>query len=160
MKEEIRAMALTLVSAAVKKHVTLAFAESCTGGMAATAVTEISGSSEVFMGSAVTYSNEAKAKILGVSKETLDSYGAVSAECAEEMAEGAARIYGSDIAMSVTGIAGPGGGSPEKPVGTVWFGFTRGGKTVSFKCAFRGERRAIREASVKKILAHITGELE
>lgn len=160
MKDEIRTMALRLVSAAVKQHITLAFAESCTGGMAAAAVTDISGSSAVFMGSAVTYSNEAKAKILGVHQNTLDTHGAVSAECAEEMAVGAAKIYGADIAMSVTGIAGPSGGSPEKPVGTVWFAFTRGGRTTSFECRFRGERQSIREASVKKILAYITEVLE
>jgi len=100
----------------------LATAESCTGGLIANRVTDVSGSSTVFTHGFVTYSNEAKVQMIGVSKETLNARGAVSAEVAGEMAAGARRVSGADIAVSVTGIAGPTGGTEEKPVGTVCFG--------------------------------------
>ena len=99
---------------------TLAVAESCTGGLISKRITDISGASDVFLGGAVTYANEAKMKMLGVSKETLDRYGAVSEETAREMATGVRRVSESDFGISVTGIAGPTGGSEEKPVGTVF----------------------------------------
>jgi nicotinamide-nucleotide amidase len=107
------------LAAAGKK---LATAESCTGGLIANRITDVSGASAVFTHGFVTYSNEAKAQMIGVSKETLDTYGAVSEEVAGEMAAGARRVSGADIAVSVTGIAGPSGGTDEKPVGTVCFG--------------------------------------
>lgn len=159
MNEDTRALAEKLVGLASHAKIKLSFAESCTGGLAAAAVTDISGASSVFAGSAVTYSNEAKAAILGVSCGILEEHGAVSAECAEEMAVGSRRIYSSDIAMSVTGIAGPDGGSPEKPVGTVWFGFSDKNETTSFLRVFKGGRREIREASVKQILFFIIERL-
>lgn len=107
----------------LKEHgLTLASAESCTGGLVAKLVTDISGSSEVFSGGVVSYSNEVKIKLLGVSPDTLSSYGAVSEDTAREMALGARLAVGSDIAVSTTGIAGPTGGTSEKPVGTVCFG--------------------------------------
>ena len=99
---------------------TVAFAESCTGGGIAALLTSLPGASEVFRYGFVTYANEAKAKLLGVSPETLSKYGAVSGQCAEEMARGALKSSGASIAAAVTGIAGPGGGTPEKPVGMVW----------------------------------------
>ncbi len=123
---------------------TLAFAESCTGGKLASLLTEIAGSSEVFLLSAVTYSNQAKSTLLGVPSVLLEgpsAPGAVSAEVAIAMAEGALRISGSDLALSVTGIAGPGGGSDAKPVGTVHFGLARRDKpTQSFHYVFRWDR--------------------
>ncbi|MDR3076689.1 MAG: CinA family protein [Synergistaceae bacterium] len=97
------------------------FAESCTGGLIASWLTSLPGISAVFPGSAVTYSNEAKIEQLSVAPETIGRYGAVSARCAAEMARGALRKFGTMMAVSVTGIAGPDGGSPDKPVGTVWF---------------------------------------
>ncbi len=114
-----------------ERGLTLAFAESCTGGLVAKRITDISGCSDVFMGSCVTYANEAKMRILGVKAETLERYGAVSAETAREMARGARERIGSDVAVSLTGIAGPGGGTAEKPVGTVYLGIsTKNGEDV------------------------------
>lgn len=98
---------------------TVALAESCTGGLIGSLITDVAGSSDYFLGSTVTYANSAKQNLLGVRSETLLAHGAVSAETAAEMAQGARRIFGSDIAASVTGIAGPGGAMPGKPVGLV-----------------------------------------
>ena len=112
------------------KGMTLSSAESCTGGMFAAAVTDIPGISSVFQRGLVTYSNEAKIEELGVSSETLEKFGAVSRETAVEMVEGLKRVSGSDICISVTGIAGPGGGTPEKPVGLVYIGFIFGDKKL------------------------------
>jgi PncC family amidohydrolase len=101
------------------RGLTLALAESCTGGLIGSLITDVAGSSDYFLGSAVTYANRAKQGLLGVRPETLLAHGAVSAETAAEMAQGARRIFGAEIAASVTGIAGPGGGMPGKPVGLV-----------------------------------------
>lgn len=131
----------------------LSLAESCTGGMISAAITDIAGASDIFRGSAVTYINSAKEHILGVSHETLEKHGAVSSECAAEMARGSRRIYGADAALSVTGIAGPGGGSPEKPVGTVWFGISTADGEKTFKKIFSGGRDAVRLQTVLTALA-------
>ncbi len=131
---------------------TLAGAESCTGGLVSQQLTEAAGSSDYFNGCAVTYSNAAKSSLLGVRKATLARHGAVSAECAAEMARGARRVYAADYAYSVTGVAGPGGGTPDKPVGTVWFGVAgpRGVRTMSRK--FRGERANVRASAAAFVL--------
>ena len=114
-----------------QKQLTLVCAESCTGGLIAKRITDVSGASSVLLASIVTYSNEAKMKLVGVKEETLRKYGAVSKETAREMAKGAREALGSDVAVSVTGIAGPLGGTPEKPVGTVYVGIsTKNGETV------------------------------
>lgn len=102
------------------QNLTLATAESCTGGNIAHQVTLIPGSSATFMGGAVTYSNQAKIDVLGVNPKTLDTHGAVSEEVVIEMVQGAARAFHTDCAIATSGIAGPGGGTPDKPVGTVW----------------------------------------
>ena len=107
-----------------EKGLKLSLAESCTGGLIGSQITDISGSSAFFLGSAVTYSNESKERLIGVSHQSLAENGAVSETVAKEMAEGTLEAYGSDIAGSVTGIAGPNGGTPEKPVGTVWMAVT------------------------------------
>jgi len=122
-----RALATQLVGALAASHRWVATAESCTGGMVAAAITSVPGSSEVFGYGFVTYSYEAKQKLVGVSAWILaeDGPGAVSYECVEAMATGALATSGADLALAVSGIAGPGGGSPEKPVGTVWFAVAR-----------------------------------
>jgi nicotinamide-nucleotide amidase len=131
---------------------TLATAESCTGGWVAEAVTSIAGSSEWFERGYVTYSNAAKREALGVRKATLERHGAVSEATAREMVRGALKRSRASIALSVTGIAGPGGGSPGKPVGTVCFAWARGRKIRSETRRYRGGRRRVREQSVANAL--------
>lgn len=126
----------------MKKNITLASAESCTGGMFAAKMTDISGISQIFDRSIVTYSNRAKMEELGVKAETLEKYGAVSKETAIEMAEGLAKVSGCDLCISVTGIAGPGGGTPEKPVGTVYIGAVYKGETHWIKAKERNVNRS------------------
>ena len=137
------------------KGLSLALAESCTGGMIAETITNVAGASDIFYGSAVTYVNSAKEHILGVAHETLEKHGAVSSECAEEMACGARRVYGADVAMSVTGIAGPGGGSEAKPVGTVWFGLATKDGAETFRRRFDGDRAAVRRQTVEEVLRRL-----
>lgn len=115
-------LAEVLMREATARGVTIAFAESCTGGMAASALTEVPGASEVFLGGVVAYSNESKTALLGVDPAALAQHGAVSRRVAELMATGGSERFGADLCVSVTGIAGPAGGSADKPVGTVWFG--------------------------------------
>ena len=133
----------------------VACAESCTGGLIGAALTEIAGSSDVFSGGAVVYSNEAKSNILGVRAETLREFGAVSEECAREMAGGALRIYGADFAVSVTGIAGPDGGSESKPVGTVCFGFASDRGTRTMRRKLPGNREEVRSRTVRFALSEL-----
>ncbi|MDT8335057.1 MAG: CinA family nicotinamide mononucleotide deamidase-related protein [Desulfurivibrionaceae bacterium] len=128
----------------------LALAESCTGGLIAHRITRVPGSSEYFLGGAVTYSNELKERMLGVEGELLAEYGAVSPETARAMAEGIRRETGADIALAVTGIAGPSGGTVAKPVGTVYFGLATAGGTEDSKFSFNGARWQIQEAACNK----------
>jgi nicotinamide-nucleotide amidase len=118
------------LNACARRKILVATAESCTGGMIISLLTDIPGSSSMVDRGFVTYSNEAKIDMLGVSEETLEKHGAVSAETAYEMAEGALKNSRAGITLAVTGIAGPDGGSAEKPVGLVWFGMARFGKSV------------------------------
>ena len=135
---------------------TCATAESCTGGLVGGAITSVSGSSEVFLGGIISYANEVKMNVLGVPREVLDSVGAVSSECAAAMAEGARRLTGADVAVSTTGIAGPGGGSAEKPVGLVWFGLATAEGTRTEKAIFRGDREGVRANAVTHALGMLT----
>ena len=160
MEMKISEIAVAVLNAAKIKNAKISCAESCTGGLAGAALTEIPGSSENFNGSAVTYSNEAKMKILSVSEETLKNFGAVSEQCALEMAEGALRIYDSDFAVSITGIAGPDGGTESKPVGTVCFGAASKNGTETFTEKFSGSRSEVREKSVKFALGILLKELK
>jgi nicotinamide-nucleotide amidase len=133
---------------------TIALAESCTGGLLAGRLTEVAGSSDYFLGSAVTYANTAKAELVGVSDATLDRFGAVSEETAREMALGARRRFGASIGLSVTGIAGPGGGTPEKPVGTVHFALDDGdGTRLHRKLLLPGDRALVRRWSTSAALS-------
>jgi nicotinamide-nucleotide amidase len=131
------ALARAVLDAARGRGVTVATAESCTGGLIASALTDIAGSSDVFERGFVTYSNAAKRELLGVAAELIDRHGAVSEAVARAMAEGALAASPAGLAVSVTGIAGPGGGSPEKPVGLVWLATAvRGGETLATKRRF------------------------
>lgn len=123
---------------------TCATAESCTGGMIGSMITAVPGSSEVYLGGVVSYANSVKAGILGVAGSTLTEEGAVSSKCASEMALGALRLTNADVAVSVTGIAGPGGGSDDKPVGLVWFAVATAEGVRTEKAIFAGDRGKIR----------------
>jgi nicotinamide-nucleotide amidase len=131
----------------------LAIAESCTGGMIAAALTDIAGSSAVVERGFVTYSNEAKAELLSVPPALIAAKGAVSMEVAVAMAQGALNHSHASVAVSVTGIAGPGGGSPEKPVGLVWFGLSACGKTTTHHEVFSGDRADVRRQATERALA-------
>lgn len=135
------------------RNLRLVSAESCTGGMIAAAVTDRAGSSAVFERGFVTYANEAKIEELGVQSATIETYGAVSEQTALEMAQGALKNSHADIAVSVTGIAGPGGGTDLKPVGLVYIGIAQHNKApAAYKNNFDGDRRSIRQATVEKAL--------
>lgn len=125
---------------AIEKKLTFSFAESCTGGLTSSKITDFSGSSAAFLGSVVSYSNDAKMEILGVDPQTLKNFGAVSVETAIEMATGAREKFNTDIAISITGIAGPTGGSEEKPVGTVVIGFATKVSTGAKSYVMPGDR--------------------
>jgi nicotinamide-nucleotide amidase len=130
------------------RNMTLATAESCTGGLVAAALTSVPGCSAVFTNGLVTYANEAKARMLGVPEATLAEHGAVSPQVAKAMAEGARQWVGTDAAISITGIAGPDGGSAEKPVGTVWFGLATAKGSLAEHRLFTGNREDIRTQAV------------
>jgi nicotinamide-nucleotide amidase len=133
----------------------LATAESCTGGMIAAACTDVAGSSEWFERGFVTYSNEAKTELLGVDAKSIEANGAVSEVVARAMAFGAVRHSRARVSVAVTGIAGPGGGTPDKPVGTVWFAFMVDGRLSSETKRFDGDRAAVREQTVDHALARL-----
>ena len=146
---DTNAAAARLVAALAYRGMTCSAAESCTGGLVGAAITSIPGSSAVFNGGVVSYANSVKRDVLGVPQEVLDGKGAVSPECAEAMAAGVRRLLATDIAVSVTGIAGPGGGSAEKPVGLVWFGIASADGTKTFQMIFKGEREEVRRQAVR-----------
>lgn len=143
----------------VENNLKIAVAESCTGGMISASLINYPGISSVFMEGCVTYSNEAKMKSLGVKKETLDVYGAVSDKCAKEMASGVAARYNTNVGIATTGIAGPDGGTDEKPVGLVYFGIYINGKVISKKYVFNGDRQGVRERATRTILNDLRLEL-
>ncbi|PIE55530.1 MAG: damage-inducible protein CinA [Dethiosulfovibrio peptidovorans] len=151
--EEIIHLADRLKVVCNHRRLLLSVAESCTGGLLGAAITEISGSSSYFLGSAGTYANEAKVRLLSVPWSVIQEDGAVSSRCALAMAQGGLMLYGGNICLSVTGIAGPDGGSSEKPVGTVWFAVAfREGRAHSFVRRFSGERSDVRYAAVCQAL--------
>ncbi len=151
-------MAATIADLAdllLKNDMKLSLAESCTGGLISNMIVSVPGSSAYFSGSAVTYSNESKESILSVKHDTLIRYGAVSRETAVEMALGSIKIYDSDVAGSVTGIAGPDGGTDNKPVGAVWMTVTDGLRTISFENHFKGNRDEIRRQAAETLIDNI-----
>ena len=155
-------LAAKVIKAFGEKGCTLAFAESCTGGLAAATAVSVPGASRVFFGGIVSYDNSVKEKMLFVKREVLDSVGAVSEECAMQMADGARQQIGTDIAISVTGIAGPGGGTKDKPVGLVYIGVSSSRGTFAKKLLLgdKGDRTAIREASVVEMLCAALNEVK
>lgn len=138
----------TLVKKLTNKRYTITTAESCTGGLLSGTIVNVSGASDVFSCGFVTYANEAKERMVHVNHETLEKYGAVSEETAKEMAEGCCKEAKADIGLSTTGIAGPGGGTPEKPVGLVYIGCSCHGKTVVERHIFQGNREEVRSQTV------------
>ena len=135
-----------------ERRLTLSLAESCTGGLASDMVTDVPGSSAYFLAGLVTYSNEAKVRLLGVNETTLRTHGAVSEETAREMAEGVRKVIGSDIGASTTGIAGPGGATPTKPAGLVHFAVSWKGGMMVDRVVFPGGRRAVKVGAAEHIL--------
>jgi len=139
---------------------TLAVAESCTGGLVAKRMTDLEGASDVFLGGVVAYANDVKTRQLGVDPSALAAHGAVSEVVARAMAEGVARRFGADAGVGITGIAGPGGGTEEKPVGTVWLAAACDGNVVARQERFPGDRRSIRERAAQAALFLLLGLLE
>jgi PncC family amidohydrolase len=146
-----------------QKGIKLALAESCTGGLVSHWVTNIPGSSDYYLGGVAAYAYEAKERLLGVKHETLLAYGAVSRETALEMARGARLAFGADISAAVTGIAGPGGGMPHKPVGLVWIALSAPGGEWAYRYVFNGNRIENKTASAHQVLRllvdYLTGKL-
>jgi len=150
MPNSIPLLALKLSKELLLREWKLVTAESCTGGGVAYHLTDLPGSSAWFERGFVTYSNAAKEELLGVQPATLQQFGAVSEQTAQEMAEGALKHSRADFSIAITGIAGPDGGTKEKPVGTVWFAWaSRRKKTQTYLCLLEGDRQAIREEAVK-----------
>lgn len=139
----------------IKKKWMLASAESCTGGLIAATCTDLSGSSAWFERGFVTYSNAAKSELLGVDAALIETHGAVSEPVARAMASGALARSHAQVALAVTGVAGPGGGSVDKPVGTVWFAWASANGLSSQRCQFDGDRAAVRRAAVHQALAYL-----
>ncbi len=144
----IEALATQLGTLLADKDKKIVTAESCTGGWVSQAITQVAGSSGWFDRSFVTYSNDAKRQMLGVKVRTLNKFGAVSQQVVEEMAAGAIKKSGADFAVAISGIAGPGGGTEDKPVGTVWLGWSIAGEVDSAMAVLPGDRRDVRAAAV------------
>ena len=148
---------VSLVKKLIKKKLKISFAESCTGGMLASQITSISGSSKVFGLGLITYSNQAKIKVLKINKNIINKYGAVSSECCRAMVVNLSKISKANINVSITGIAGPNGGSKQKPVGLVYIGVKKGSKLIIKKNLFKSKnRKTIQKASVDKALKIIS----
>ncbi len=144
----------------LEKELRLVTAESCTGGLIAAACTDVAGSSAWFERGFVTYSNDAKTELLGVDTALLQRDGAVSEAVARAMVLGALAHSHAQVAVAVTGVAGPTGGSPSKPVGTVWFGFAVPGQLITENCHFEGDRAAVRAATLQHALARLVEMLD
>ncbi len=159
IEDPLLALAARLGAAALARGTMIATAESCTGGLVAGAITSIAGSSGWFERGFVTYSDLAKEQQLGVASSTIERFGAVSEETAKAMAQGAVRGSAAQWAVAVTGIAGPDGGSPDKPVGTVWFAWAGPDHLQALNRQFDGDRAAVRQASVQVALEGLINRL-
>nr|WP_286086895.1 CinA family protein [Halomonas sp. S3-1-1] len=149
---DVALLARRLGKLCVAQNVTLTTAESCTGGGIASMITSAAGSSAYFETGFVTYSNAAKTRLLGVSTETLDAKGAVSEAVVDEMVRGACRESGADLGVAVSGVAGPGGGSADKPVGLVWLSVGNEREQRAQRFVFPGDRQAVREQAVREAM--------
>ena len=147
-------LSLKIVKLLTKKKLSISFAESCTGGLLASSITSISGSSKVFNMGLVTYSNNAKVKLLKVPKKTINKYGAVSYETCLSMVKNLSKISKSNISISITGVAGPNGGTKEKPIGLVYIGLKKGSKTIIKKNLFKISKRSISNFTIYHIHRH------
>ena len=155
-KEDAMTVAEKLVALLAANGLTCATAESCTGGGVGQAITAVPGSSAVFQGGIISYANDVKERVLGVSSETLATVGAVSSETAAQMAKGARELLRTDLAVSLTGIAGPDGGSAAKPGGTGWVGLATKAGVRTEKALFMGDRARVREQAVTHALGMLT----
>jgi nicotinamide-nucleotide amidase len=143
-----------------RKGLTLGVVESATGGLISHLITNIPGSSDVYTGSVTSYSNDSKVRVVGVSEDSIEQYGAVSPQVAGEMAKGGRRVFGADICVADTGIAGPGGATAEKPVGLFYIGLSHRGGTFSRKHVFSGDRETNKHAAAETALTWVKEYLE
>ena len=154
--------AAALVALLKRKGLTVSTAESCTGGLVASSIVDVPGASAVFPGGAVTYAASVKTALLGVPADLIETRGVVSPDVAAAMAKGAQKRFGTDLAVSVTGVAGPDGGTPETPVGCVYIGIATESKTVAFREDIPGDRDEVRrgaaERAIRRCLAELTNE--
>ena len=155
MKSDMKGLNTEVVHLLDDKGLHISAAESCTGGLFAALITDVPGAADVLNESYVTYANEAKVKILGVKQSTLDAVGAVSRETAHEMAEGLKNRTGADVCVGITGIAGPTGGTKEKPVGLVYAGICINGKTEVIEMHHDGDREDVREKTCLEVFRYI-----
>ena len=147
-----RSLEIYLGDLLLEQGLRLAVAESCTGGLIGHLITNVPGSSQYFLGGVMAYANETKMKLLGVRQGTLMEQGAVSRETVLEMAAGVRRALGADIGAAISGIAGPGGGTPEKPVGLTWIGLSAPGVEAAWSYIWHGDRLAVKEQSARQVL--------
>jgi PncC family amidohydrolase len=160
MEHDLLSLSSDIGRLMTEKHLTIATAESCTGGLLGHTLTHVSGSSYYYLGGVIAYSNRIKEEWLGVQSQTLLQHGAVSEEIAREMADGIRAKFKADIGLSTTGIAGPTGGTPTKPVGLVWIGISTKTTTQAFECHFKGSRNEVKTGTVKEILTRLLDHLE
>jgi len=160
MDQDLISLSTSVGKVLAAQQLTISTAESCTGGLLSHVLTGISGSSAYFIGGVVAYSNAIKKRVLGVETKTLIDHGAVSGPTARQMAEGIRKRFGTEIGLSTTGVAGPTGGTPEKPVGLVWMGISTPGKTTIIEAHFKGERLVIMRSTVIEILTCLLDQLD
>jgi nicotinamide-nucleotide amidase len=160
MEQSLLLLSAEIGSTLVARGYTISTAESCTGGLLSQTLTGISGSSAYFIGGVVAYSNQVKEQVLGVRTQTLIEYGAVSEQTACEMAQGIRNQFNTDIGLSTTGIAGPTGGTPEKPVGLAWIGISTPDGTQAYECHFKGDRLEVMHRTVMEILTHLLTQIK